>query len=45
AINGSKNFTGELIGLLDGKIQIRADNKVLEFDRDQVAIVRLAVEF
>ena len=45
AINGSKNFTGELIGLLDGKIQIRADNEVLEFDRDQVAIVRLAVEF
>lgn len=45
AINGSKDFTGELIGLIDGKVQIREDNKILEFDRDQVAIVRLAVEF
>jgi len=44
-INGSKNFTGELIGLVDDKIQIRVDNKILEFDRDHVAIVRLAVDF
>ena len=45
AVNGSKNFTGELIGLIDGKIQISVDGKIFEFKRDQVAIVRLAVEF
>lgn len=45
AIEGSKNYSGELIGLVDGNIQIRVDKKVMEFKRDEVAIVRLAVEF
>lgn len=45
AVDGSKSFTGELIGLEDGNILIRVDGEVISFNKDEVAIVRLAVEF
>ncbi len=45
AIDGSKNYTGELIGLDGDTIQIRVGGEILGFKRDQVAIVRLSVEF
>ena len=45
AIDGSKNYTGELIGLDGDTIQIRVGGEILDFKRDQVAIVRLSVEF
>lgn len=45
AINGSKNYTGELIGLVNDNIQIKIDGEVTSFKRNEVAIVRLAVEF
>jgi ribosome maturation factor RimP len=45
AIDGSKNFKGELIGLVGDTIQIQDGEKTLEFKKDEVAIVRLSVEF
>ena len=44
-INGSKNHTGELIGLVDNNVQIRINEKIIEFKWDEVAIVRLTVDF
>lgn len=44
-INGTKDLTGELVGLENGNILIRANEDVISFKRDEVASVRLAVEF
>ncbi len=40
-----KKFTGELIGLVDGKVVVEVDGDRLEIPRDQISQVRLAVEF
>lgn len=46
AVDGSKAYEGELVGLVDGKIVIKDVNgKEIEFDRAQVAKTRLAVVF
>lgn len=45
SIEGSKNHTGRLIGLKDNIIKIEVGNRNLEFNRDDVAIVRLTIEF
>ena len=44
-VDGDKKFTGELMGWEDDKLLIRANNEVLSFTRNEVAVVRLAVEF
>lgn len=45
-INGKKSFTGELVGLEDGDIVIKnQDGTMMRFKKNDVAIVRLAVEF
>jgi ribosome maturation factor RimP len=44
-IDGRKVFEGELIGLIDNKIIINIDGKDVEFDRDQVAMVRRVIKF
>jgi len=45
-IDGQKEFQGKLIGLIDEKIVIEQDKGMrLEFDRDSVALCRLAVIF
>jgi len=45
-IEGSKRIEGELIGLFDGKISIKfEDDKVLEIEKEQVALTRLAIKF
>lgn len=44
-IDGRKVFEGELLGLLDNKIIIKIDGKDLEFERDQVAMVRRVIKF
>ncbi len=44
AIDGNKIFTGELLGLVDGKIGIKMDDGIVKnFDRDKVAIVRRSI--
>lgn len=46
AVDGSKAYEGELVGLVDGKIVIKDVNgKEIEFDKAQVAKTRLAVVF
>ena len=45
-VNGAKVFRGELIGLVDGKIEINAENgEKLSFEKKEVAIVRPIIEF
>lgn len=44
-INGTKNLTGELVGLENGNILIKIDGDVISFRKAEVALVRLAVEF
>lgn len=51
-IDGKKVFEGELIGLIDSKIAIKVDagnkienKKVMEFDRNKVALVRKTFKF
>ncbi|MBH6947617.1 ribosome maturation factor RimP [Clostridioides difficile] len=45
-LNGCKQFEGELIGLTeDNNIKIIANGKEMEFNRKDVAIVRLAIKF
>lgn len=45
-IDGSKYFTGELIGLKDGKIElIDAEGKTLSFEQKAVALCRVLLEF
>ena len=46
AVDGSKEFQGRLIGLIDNRIVIeQEDGRQLEFERDSVALCRLAVIF
>lgn len=52
AIDGKKDFEGELVGLIDNKIVIKTDaghkdgdGKIMEFDRDKVAMVRKTFKF
>ncbi|NLI60991.1 MAG: ribosome maturation factor RimP [Clostridiales bacterium] len=45
AIKGTKNYTGELVGLVDGNIHVTVDGELMEFKREEVAIIRLAIEF
>ncbi|AZR72389.1 ribosome maturation factor RimP [Anoxybacter fermentans] len=40
-----KKFSGELVGLVDGKVVVRVDDEQLEIPRDQISRIRLAVEF
>ena len=44
-INGAKLFRGELLGLADGRVEMRAGEETLSFDRKDVAIVRPVIEF
>ncbi|PHS35286.1 MAG: ribosome maturation factor RimP [Alkaliphilus sp.] len=45
-IEGSKMIEGELIGLFDGKISIKLeDDKLLEIEKEQVALTRLGIKF
>lgn len=44
-IDGRKVFEGELVGLVDDKIVIEIDNRNVEFQRDQVAVVRRVIKF
>ena len=45
-INGSKVHEGELIGLTEDKnIKVIIDNKEIEFNKKDVALIRLAIEF
>ncbi|KXZ39810.1 ribosome maturation factor RimP [Alkalithermobacter thermoalcaliphilus JW-YL-7 = DSM 7308] len=44
-LNGKKEFEGMLIGLFDKtKIKISVDDEILEFDRKEIALIRLAVK-
>ncbi|MDN9830744.1 ribosome maturation factor RimP [Clostridioides difficile] len=45
-LNGCKQFEGELVGLTeDNNIKIISNGKEMEFNRKDVAIVRLAIKF
>lgn len=45
-VNGAKQFTGDLVGLRDGKIVIKTgENEEMSFDRKEVAIVRPMIDF
>ena len=45
-VNGAKRFTGDLVGLVDGKIVLQTgETETMSFDRKDVAIVRLLIEF
>lgn len=45
-VNGSKQFTGDLVGLVDGMIVIKTDpDTQLSFARKDVAIVRPVIDF
>ncbi|MGM0369042.1 MAG: ribosome maturation factor RimP [Bacillota bacterium] len=44
-INGSKKFTGELLGLEDEEIKIEVEGEIIIIPQDKVAKTKLAVEF
>ncbi|HBG7258376.1 ribosome maturation factor RimP [Clostridioides difficile] len=45
-LNGCKQFEGELVGLTeDNNIKIIVNGKEMEFNRKDIAIVRLAIKF
>ena len=45
-VNGGKQFSGELVGLVDGEVVIAtADGETLRFARKDVALVRPLIEF
>lgn len=44
-IDGRKIFEGELVGLIDDNIIIKIDDMNVEFQRDQVAMVRRVIKF
>ena len=44
-VEGSKHYTGELTGYEDGAVSIRQGDRVLHFEKEQVAQVRLYVGF
>ena len=45
AIDGKKLFTGKLIGLAAGNIEIEADGQSLSIPQTKVALIRLHIEF
>ena len=45
-MNGSKQHEGELVGLTeDNNIKVIIDNKEVDFNRKEVALIRLAIKF
>ncbi len=45
-INGTKEFTGELLGLIDGMVNIKLDNEeILKLTKEQISIIKLMVKF
>lgn len=45
-LDGRKEFDGELIGLSeDNIVSIKKDDKILSFDRKDIAIIRLKIDF
>lgn len=45
-LNGSKQFEGELVGLTEDKnIKVIIDENEVEFNKKEVALVRLAIKF
>ena len=45
-LNGSKQLEAELVGLTeDKKIKVIIDNEEVEFDKKDVALIRLAIKF
>ena len=45
-LNGTKQLEGELVGLTeDKKIKVIIDDNEVEFDKKEIAIIRLAVKF
>ena len=45
-LNGTKQLEGELVGLTeDKKINVIIDDNEVEFDKKEIAIIRLAVKF
>lgn len=45
-VKGKKVYEGELLGLIEGKVVIKSvDGEVMEFVRDNVAIVRRVINF
>ncbi|NLJ86043.1 MAG: ribosome maturation factor RimP [Firmicutes bacterium] len=42
---GSKQWKGRLMGLVDGAITVEVDGEVIKIPRDQVAKANLAIEF
>lgn len=46
ALNGRKEYEGELIGLNEeGLVEIKEKENILSFDRKDIAIIRLKIEF
>ena len=46
AMNGAKVFTGDLVGLVDGRIVIRSgEDSEMAFERKDVAVVRPMIDF
>jgi ribosome maturation factor RimP len=45
SINGVKNYYGELIGLEEGKVVIQEKGQIYGFPQENVAIVRLSIDF
>ncbi len=44
-VNGGKQFTGELVGLVDGEIVLNGPGGELRFAKKEVALVRPLIEF
>ena len=45
SVNGIKNYYGSLIGLEDGKVVIEDEGQIYSFPRQDIAVIRLVVEF
>ena len=45
-LNGTKQLEGELVGLTeDKKIKVIIDDNEVEFDKKDVAVIKLAIKF
>ncbi|SHG93573.1 ribosome maturation factor RimP [Tepidibacter thalassicus] len=44
SLDGKKQFEGELLGLFDGVIKIKFGEKILEFNKKDVSIIRLSIK-
>lgn len=45
AVDGQKEFEGTLMGLIDGNVEIRQDDKILKFPRSNIALAKRAFKF